>query len=222
MTSHNQNGPSRPEPKRQNKPQAKFQGAYSGGAWAQIGGVIRGKLWWMVLVALGWLIVHLPQTSEAQAGSFDTPSKYPVPRWVTIRSSDVNARKGPSKDHAVLWTYKQKGMPVQVISETREWRLICDADGTMGWVRHDMVSARRAVMAVSPSGVELKDGPNDKSAVKAILRPHALARIEKCKGDYCRISLGRGGLGGDSGWVRQSALWGTQTEPACKRPGAPS
>jgi SH3-like domain-containing protein len=198
------------------------QGASGGTVGLDLGGLMRGKIWWLalglVVFMLGWLIVHLPETAEAQGGAFDTPSSYPVPRWVTIRSSKVFARKGPSKDHDVLWVYTQKGLPVQVISETREWRLICDPDGAIGWVRHDMVSSRRAVMATFPGGTDLRAGPDEKASLKGRLKARTLAGFEKCEKGFCQVRVVKGSSS-TKGWVAQSALWGTQATPACKRPG---
>jgi SH3-like domain-containing protein len=190
-------------------------------------GMVQGKLWWLALAlvvfTLGWLVMHLPETAEAQGGTFDTPSGDPVPRWMTIHSKEANARKGPSMDHDVLWTYKRPGLPVQVISETREWRLICDPDGGMGWVRRELVSKRRAVMTLSTSGADLRTGPNLKAGLKARMRPRTLAGLDHCEKGFCEVTIAsndaKSGAANTKGWVAQSALWGTQSAPACKRPG---
>jgi hypothetical protein len=55
-----------------------------------------------------------------------TPSGLSVPRYVSLKFDPVNARAGPSDDHRLLWVYHARGMPVQVIAETVEWRRICD------------------------------------------------------------------------------------------------
>jgi len=142
---------------------------------------------------------------------FDTPSKAPVPRWAMLRKNEVYARNGPSKDNPRIWTYRVADLPVQIISETRDWRLICDPMHGVAWVSKTMLQAQKTVM--STGRLQLHDGPNAASPVKAYLRPNALASLEKCARDWCKVSVG--GIGG---WAPQSALWGTQTAAACTRP----
>jgi SH3-like domain-containing protein len=142
-----------------------------------------------------------------------TPSGNPVPRWGIMRSNKIYTRAGPSKDHKILWAYRVKGLPVQIISETREWRLICDPDGNTGWVAANLLSGKTNALTPEDHKLELKAAPKADSRTKAIIRPRALASLDKCKDGWCRISVGS-----ERGWVPQDSLWGTQTTPVCKRP----
>ena len=78
-----------------------------------------------------------------------TPSGQPVPRWLSLKSSEVHARFGPGLDHRILWEYRVSGLPVQVIAETTEWRKICDPEGAVAWVHRSVVSSRRSVFIAS-------------------------------------------------------------------------
>ena len=69
-----------------------------------------------------------------------TPTGLEVPRWVTLKSSQVRARRGPGLDYQILWEYRAAGLPVQVIAETREWRKICDPDGSVAWIHRTVAS----------------------------------------------------------------------------------
>ncbi|WP_235068258.1 SH3 domain-containing protein [Asticcacaulis sp. YBE204] len=147
--------------------------------------------------------------------AFDTPSKQPVPRWASLRSSEVYARSGPTKENKVLWTYKQKNLPVQIISETKEWRMICDPDGGIAWVSKTMLKSQRSVVSMGAAKIDLLSGPKATAKVKARLNPRSLAALDKCKKDYCRITVGN-----VDGWVPQKSLWGAQEGAVCKRPDA--
>ncbi|MBW8879841.1 MAG: hypothetical protein JF615_00050 [Asticcacaulis sp.] len=142
----------------------------------------------------------------------DTPSKSPVPRWAMLRRNEVYARNGPSKDNPKVWTYRVQALPVQIISETRDWRLVCDPDGGVAWVSKTMLQAPRTVLT-APQKIELRGSPDANAAVKAYVRPRVLAQLDKCKKDWCRVSVG-----GQTGWAPRSVLWGTQGTPACARP----
>ena len=153
-------------------------------------------------------------TGTAHAGAppdFDTPSKAPVPRWAMLRKDEVYARNGPSKDNPKVWTYRVADLPVQIISETKDWRLICDPAHGVAWVSKTMLQAQKTVM--STGRLELRADPNDQSPVKAYLRPNALAQLNKCAKDWCKVSVG-----GVDGWAPAQALWGTQTAAVCARP----
>ncbi len=160
------------------------------------------------------ILASLMLAGVAHAGpapDFDTPSKAPVPRWAMLRKNEVYARNGPSKDNPKIWTYRVADLPVQIISETKDWRLICDPMHGVAWVSKTMLQAQKTVM--STGRLELHGGPSAASPVKAYLRPNSLASLGKCAKDWCKISVG-----GVEGWAPASALWGTQTVAVCTRP----
>ena len=86
--------------------------------------------------------------SAALADARPTPSGLPVPRYVTLKFGSVNARAGPGDDYRTLWVYQVRGLPVQVIAESSEWRRICDPDGGVAWVHMRTTDGRRNVMRI--------------------------------------------------------------------------
>ena len=55
-----------------------------------------------------------------------------VPRFVSLRNSEVNLRTGPGNRYPIMWVYQEKGYPVEVIDEYELWRQIREVDGTTG------------------------------------------------------------------------------------------
>lgn len=166
----------------------------------------------IALTALVFIAWSAP--AHAETKSFDTPSGSPVPRWAMLRRNEVYARKGPSKDSRIVWTYRKASMPVQIISETRDWRLVCDVDGGVAWVSKTMLQSQKTVLV--PNGaknLELHASPDAGSKVKAHVRPRSLAQLDKCKKGWCKISVGT-----VSGWAPEGSLWGTQDKAVCRRP----
>ena len=139
-----------------------------------------------------------------------TPSGQPVPRWLSLKSSEVHARFGPGLDHRILWEYRVSGLPVQVIAETTEWRKICDPEGAVAWVHRSVVSSRRSVFNASDEEVAIHAGRSVTSPVRARLSPRSLVAMDECEEGWCRIRAGR-----LRGWVRQSAVFGTQERALC-------
>lgn len=139
-----------------------------------------------------------------------TPSGQPVPRWLSLKSSEVRARYGPGLDYRILWEYRASGLPVQVVAETREWRKICDPDGAVAWVHRSVVSSRRSVFNASPREIAIHAGRSETSPVRARLSPRALISTTGCEDGWCRVRVRR-----MQGWVRQTAVFGAQDQPLC-------
>ena len=140
-----------------------------------------------------------------------TPSGYCVPRYLSLKRGEVFGRKGPGKDYATAYVYHARGLPVQVVDETSEWRRICDPDGGAVWVASAMVDGRRTVMAPAKGPVTLRRSPADDAAPAAYLAPRAIADLGRCKGDWCEISAD-----GARGWVKSSEVWGLAPQAQCR------
>jgi SH3-like domain-containing protein len=140
-----------------------------------------------------------------------TPSGLPVPRYVTLKFDDVNARSGPSDDHRLLWSYHVRGLPVQVVAETSEWRRICDPDGGLAWVHKRTTDGHRALMRIKPGPARIFERPSDNAGVTAYLAPRAIAAVDRCAKDWCKVHVGA-----TSGWVRAADVWGAGDAQQCR------
>ena len=141
------------------------------------------------------------------SGTKTGPSGLLLPRFVSLKSSRVNVRKGPSLDHPVAWEFKRAGLPVEVINESENWRRVRDSEGSEGWVFHSLLSGRRTVL-VAPwmkerRAVPLRSRSSAGSPVAAQLEPGVLGSVLSCDGEWCHISVDP-----VSGWVEQEHLWG--------------
>ncbi|GAB5375118.1 MAG: SH3 domain-containing protein [Acuticoccus sp.] len=143
-------------------------------------------------------------------------SGYPLPRFVSLSSAEVNVRMGPSFKHKVKWTFHKVGLPVEVVHEFGNWRRVRDADGEEGWVHHSLLSGRRTVL-ISPwtedvsSTVPLRPVARDDARPVAFLEPFVLATVDECDGRWCAIA-GRGWRG----VVPQRTLWGVYPQEMLK------
>ena len=165
------------------------------------------------VVALGLAGGCAPKTDE---GARTTPSGLAVPRYVTLKFDAVNARAGPGDDHRLLWVYHARGLPVQVVAETAEWRRICDPDGGLSWVHRRTTEGRRAVLQLGAAPLALHAAPRDEAKVSAYLAPRAIADFDRCDKAWCRVRVGPA-----SGWAPAGAFWGVSDAPQCPKPAAP-
>lgn len=155
-------------------------------------------------------LIGLFCAAPALAADRPTPSGLPVPRYVTLKFGQVNARTGPGDDYKLQWVYTARSLPVQVIAETREWRRICDPEGRAAWVHMRTIDGRRSVFGVTPPAA-IHARPKAQSRIVAYLRPRAIASLDRCKEGWCRIKVDN-----VKGWVSASSVWGATETPQCR------
>lgn len=156
------------------------------------------------------LLGVLGALTVAAAAERQTPSGMPVPRYVSLKFDKVNARAGPGDDHKLLFVYRVRGLPLQVVAETSEWRRVCDPEGTLAWVHKRVTDGHRMTMNTSGSPIPLLRRPKDGFRTAAYLNAHALAALDHCDKGWCKVRADH-----VSGWVRQEALWGVTDTPQC-------
>jgi len=164
-----------------------------------------------LLVVLGAISVLTTGPALAE-GPKITPSGLEVPRYVSLKYAEVNARNGPDEAHQLLWIYHAKGMPVQVVAETREWRRICDPEGGLAWVHKRTTDGRRAAMRVQASNLPLLHAPKDGAKVSAYLKGRSVAQLDKCEKGWCRLRAD-----GSSGWAKEGDIWGANPAVQCRK-----
>lgn len=130
----------------------------------------------------------------------------PLPRYVSLKGSEGNARRGPSTSHRIDWVFVRRDMPLQVIGEYDNWRQVRDREGATGWVHYTLLSGVRTVI-VDYDMVPLRSSPQDGGAVVAHLEAGVIARLGECTIDWCRVSVD-----GYKGWLRKSTIWGVDPE----------
>ena len=148
--------------------------------------------------------------AAAQGEAGPRTTGLPLPRFVSLKSNNVNVRRGPGQNYDLAFTFVRAGLPVEITQEFDNWRKIRDSEGSEGWVFGSLLSGERTVL-IAPwesDGQHAAYASADGSAaVVAYLQPRVVARVEKCTGAWCRVA-GEG----FSGWVEQSRLWGVYPE----------
>ncbi len=151
--------------------------------------------------------------TASESADRKTPSGLPVPRYVSLKFGVVNARGGPGDDYKLLWVYRVRDLPLQVVAETEDWRRVCDPDGQIAWVHRRTVTERRTVLLEQSRDLLLRKRPDAAAAASASLVSHALADLDVCKAGWCRLRVGHAG-----GWAPANVLWGVSDAPQCRTP----
>lgn len=131
-------------------------------------------------------------------------SGHPLPRFVSLKSNQVNIRRGPGKEYPVLWQFQRRGLPVEIIAEYELWRQIRDHQGAEGWVHASLLRGQRAII-VKPSreAQPLRVSPDSEARIVAFIQPGVVADLEDCQRDWCEIDVGS-----HAGWLPKDLLWG--------------
>ena len=163
------------------------------------------------LLAPFLLLIILGGTAAAQESQGDRRgSGLPLPRFVSLKSDNVNVRGGPGQDYDIVFTFVRAGLPVEIVQEFDTWRKIRDSEGSEGWVFHSLLSGKRTAL-IAPwekNGQFAAHGSAEASAiVVAYLQPRVIADVEQCSGAWCRVK-GEG----FEGWIEQTRLWGVYPE----------
>ena len=131
-------------------------------------------------------------------------SGLPLPRFVSLRSQVVNMRTGPGVRYPVVWVYKRRKLPLEVVAEFRTWRKVRDFEGTEGWMHQSMLTNERTI-AVTGQTRTLRRQVDSRSAAVARIEPGKVGEIRRCQegSGWCKLSFGR-----YEGWLRMVEFWG--------------
>jgi SH3-like domain-containing protein len=134
-----------------------------------------------------------------------TSTGLPVPRFISLRTGDVNMRVGPGFQYPIKWVYKRRGLPVEVQREFDVWRLVLAPDGGRGWVHEETVSGTRTFIVTGGDHL-LRERPDDKSPALAVLKVGVIGAIRRCRTDdpWCAVKVD-----GRTGFLPRSDFWGT-------------
>jgi SH3-like domain-containing protein len=149
-------------------------------------------------------LLALPQLPWAQDRGPVT--NLPLPRYVSLKVSEANARRGPSLTHRIDWVFKRRGMPLRITAEYGHWRRVQDRDGAGGWVHYTLLSGARTAL-VRAKMLDMRARPRPDAMVIARLEQDVIARLDTCDATWCAVSAE-----GYRGWTVKSALWGIEPD----------
>lgn len=135
----------------------------------------------------------------------------PVPRFESLKYPSVHGRKGPGFDYQIAWKYERQGLPVVVLKESRDWRMVRDPSGDEVWMHKRTLNGRQGVLVYGTDFVPLKAHPKADSRVVARIEPGVVANLIDCDGAFCEVYVDR-----RKGWAPRAHLWGapgTSSEP---------
>lgn len=144
------------------------------------------------------LIVSLTSTA-----TFARETELPLPRFVTIKASEANARTGPSRRYPIQNVYTRSGLPVEITAEFGNWRKIVDIDGEEGWVHENLLSGKRNAFIIGDEPQLLYNHADKESLAIIRLAPKVIVNILSCEEEWCKIKADD-----YTGYITRDKLWG--------------
>jgi len=164
----------------------------------------RGLLTIAAMVWLAGMAPAIAQTATLAAAGTQRGAEtgLPLPRYVSLKTGEGRARRGPARSHMVDWIFTRRDMPLRVTAEFEHWRRIEDVDGQGGWMHYSLLSGVRTALLTGDM-VPLRTEPRAGAPERALLERGVVARILTCDPGWCRLSVD-----GHRGWVDRRAIWG--------------
>lgn len=145
------------------------------------------------------------KTAPPRDPTIGAVTSLPIPRFVSLKGSEGNARRGPGLTHMVDWIFTRESMPLKVTAEYEHWRRVEDVDGAGGWVHYSLLSGVRYVLVVQDMA-RAYGTPDPASRVVYQSEMGVLGKLVQCIPDWCRVSIE-----GEKGWIQQTAVWGVKS-----------
>lgn len=146
-----------------------------------------------------FLLLSLPAHAELEYKK-GSSTGLPLPRFVSLKSSEVNSRAGPGTNYPIKWVYIQKHLPVEVVAEFGNWRKVRDREKDEGWVLHSLLSGKRSAILKEPATAYTSYG-GKRSVMR--LGKGVVIVVSKCRKTQCKFSHNE-----KEGWVNKAKLWG--------------
>ena len=126
-----------------------------------------------------------------------------IPRFVSLKSNDVNLRVGPSTNYPITLKYITKNLPIEIIDEYDVWRKTRDHEGTTGWLHKSLIKGDRFILTgyMNEKDINLYDQPNGN--VVGIIKKNNILDLKTCLLNWRRIRHNE-----TKGWLVKKNIWG--------------
>lgn len=142
-----------------------------------------------------------------------TNSGLPLPRYVSLKTGEVNMRAGPADRFPIKWTYKRRDLPMRILREFDVWRLVEDMDGEKGWMKSLTLTGRRTFVVTGAEPRTMRREAGEDADAVAILKPGVVGRIRACAAGaaWCQVEVGA-----YRGWMKREWFWGSDPNEEIK------
>ena len=126
-----------------------------------------------------------------------------IPRFVSLKSNDVNVRVGPSINYPIKLKYVFQNLPLEIIDEFDVWRKSRDQEGNIGWVHKSLIKGDRYIITGSKINTETELFSRPSGQIVGVIKKNNIVKLKSCNLNWCKVSQGL-----VNGWVLKKNIWG--------------
>ena len=126
-----------------------------------------------------------------------------IPRFVSLKSNDVNLRVGPSTNYPIKLKYITQNLPIEIIDEFDVWRQTRDHNGMIGWAHKSLIKGERFILTgyENKKEINLYNRPNGK--IIGVIKKNNILDLKICILSWCKVSRNK-----IKGWLLKKNVWG--------------
>ena len=130
-------------------------------------------------------------------------TNFEMPRFVSLKSNDVNLRVGPSINYPIKLKYIKTNLPVEIIDEFDVWRKIIDHENNVGWIHKSLLKGDRFILILikNENSKNIFNRPN--GSIIGKIQNNNIVSLESCIYKWCYISTND-----LEGWISKNNIWG--------------
>ena len=131
-----------------------------------------------------------------------TVTGFDIPRFVSLKSNEINLRVGPSINYPINIKYIRKNFPIEIIDEFDLWRKVSEHEGNTGWIKKGLLKGDRYVLTgIKKNEAKIFNRPNGREI--GLIKKNNILKLEICLEYWCYISHQD-----INGWVSKDGIWG--------------
>ncbi len=159
----------------------------------------------MMLVTAGAATAPAREPGALRLG---TQTHLPLPRFASLKAPVANMRRGPGLRYPIKWVYRRRHLPVLIVREFGNWRLLQMPDGARGWM-HRALLTRHRTFVVTATHATLRGAPRAGARPVAHLRRGVIGVLHRCAvhATWCPVSTH-----GFDGFLKRTQIWGSNAD----------
>ena len=130
-------------------------------------------------------------------------TNFEMPRFVSLKSNDVNLRVGPSINYPIKIKYVKTNLPVEIVDEFDVWRKIIDHEDNTGWIHKNLLKGDRFILILSKKKKSKNIFNRPNGNIIGTIQNNNIVSLETCIYKWCYISTKE-----IEGWLSKNNIWG--------------
>ena len=126
-----------------------------------------------------------------------------IPRFVSLKSNDVNIRVGPSVNYPIKLKYVFQNLPLEIIDEFDVWRKSRDHEDNIGWVHKSLIKGERYILISDKNNKNIQLFSRPGGRVIGLVKKKNVLELKSCTLNWCKVSKNS-----IRGWVLKKYIWG--------------